>query len=648
MTSFYDLFCQGGAKDSIEENLKWRYRMTQAAMGDLNEQHRLKQAAFDDVLFFVNAFCWLREPRGFLPTVPFVTWPHQDPFFLAMLDQIEESRRTQRPTPLTIRKSRGQGGTWGYVCFDVWMWLKEKAYSVGYVTRNEKLVDSATDEDTILWKVAWEIDQMPAWMLPKGYSPTGSRSLSDHTIVNPENGSYFAGYAAGQDVARGGRKTAFRCDEIGAVDFMVGGKDEKVMASISHVTYCMTLVSTYGGDTGIFYEAAEDPENTRKVTLDWRDNPDHAKLSYVMQEGKPVARDSKDQAAVEEYAKENANALRKLERRGHKMEGKVRSPYYDAVCLLPGATPRSVAREMDLNPRGAVGKVFDVEVLDRMKAECCRPPIWQGKPVFDSETLELKGLILQDNGPLKLWFKPGGDNSAPRFRCAIGCDISAGGTGDYSSNSTACGVDMATGEQIAEWVVFGWMATKFARGVVGLTKWLHNAYLGWEATGPTGTQFAKVVIEDCDYQNVYYRDVEEIGSKKKTRKPGWWNGSDDDKGQLFEDFCMAFEDGAFVPRSDDLIRECGEYEWEKGKIVHRPTKTAGEAEKAHGDRCVGGGVAYLLCKDRPTNELDRHSDNMVKPEYGSFGWRQWREENERQRWTDNQPQATIEDVLRSP
>jgi hypothetical protein len=633
-------------KDTIKENLEWRARMLQAAIYDVDMQHMLRQAAFEDLLFFINAFCWLREPRGWMTTIPFVTWPSQDPFFLAMEKQIEDSRITQRPTPLTVRKSRGQGGTWGYICFDLWHWLKDTGYSVGYVTRNEDLVDSRTDEDTILWKAAWEIQQLPEWMLPKGYVEKDCRSLSEHTILNPERMNHFAGYSASQDAGRGGRKTVFRCDEIGSEDFISGDKDQKVMASVSHVTYCMCLVSTYGGDHGVFYEAAEDPENDRKVTLDWRDNPIHAAQAYVMRDGKPAAVKPGEQAAVEDYVREHAAELRKLERRGHKMEGHTRSPWYDACCLLPGATPRSVARELDLNPRGAVGKVFDVDVLDRVQRECCRLPIWEGKPVFDSETSELKGLIRQEKGPLKLWFKPGVDNSAPRGRYAIGCDISAGGTGDYSSNSVACGVNMQTGEQVLEWAAKGWMATKFARLAVCLSKWLYDAFLGWEASGPVGVQFDNTV-EECRYYNVYERDAQEIGSGRKLRKRGWYNGSDADKGRLFEELCIAFEEGAFIPRSEDLVRECGEYEWVGGKIIHRPSKSAGELEKAHGDRCIGGGVAYLLCRDRPETRLDKAAGNIENPEYGSFGWRQLAEERERMRWSDDVPQATIEDVLRS-
>lgn len=38
----------------------------------------------------------------------------------------------------------------------------------------------------------------------------------------------MAGYAAGQDVAAGGRATVFTVDEAGARDFVAGGKDEAV------------------------------------------------------------------------------------------------------------------------------------------------------------------------------------------------------------------------------------------------------------------------------------------------------------------------------------------------------------------------------------------------------------------------------------
>lgn len=599
-------------KDPVE-NLRWRVKMRKAALHDRELQKALYDAAMIDVLFFFNAFCWCFEPRAAVKIRPFVTWPHQDPAILAMDDAITDSETREEPIDLVVDKSRGQGATWMYLMVFLRRWLRDPLFSAGLVTRNESLVDSAVDPDTLLWKVDWMLKRLPFWMLPGGYK----RILSDHSITNPDNGATIVGYSATGDVARGGRKTVFAMDELAAFR---PGEDYAALDSTQHVTNCRFLVSTFDGDSGAYYDAATEDSNAVKVILDWRDNPTQNRLSYVLRDGVAVAVKPEEQAAVTEYVKNNAGLLKKLERRGHKMEGKTRSPWYDAQCLRPGATPRSIAKELDRNPRGTVGKVFDVDVLDRMKQRCCKPPVWQGKLIYDSETLEIKGLIQQENGPLKLWFRPGVDHTPPNGPFTLGCDISAGGSGDYSSNSAICGIDRQTGEQVLEYTVMGMPAMRFGREAVAIARWLRGAYLGWEASG-MAAPFAKEIMEILRYGNVYYRDVEEVGSRAKSRKAGWWNGSDEDKGELFEAMCIAMEDGDFTPRSEDMIRECGEYEWENGKIVHRPSKNRGTIGKAHGDRCVAAGVAWLLMEDRPAFSLDNGREDFQNPPYGSPAWR---------------------------
>ena len=255
-----------------------------------------------------------------------------------------------------------------------------------------------------------------------------------------------------------------------------------------------------------------------------------------------------------------------------------------------------------------------------MKDEECKQPIFEGNFVYDPETLEFKGLIASENGPLKLWFKPSVDHLPPFGLYAIGCDIATGGTGDFSSNSVACGVNVSTGEQVMEYAVMGMLSPKFGRAAVALAKWLQKAYLGWEASGMS-SPFATEVIEKAEYENIYYREVTGVGNREKTKKPGWWNGSDDDKGRLFEEMCLDMEEGRFIPRSKELIGECGEYEWEKGKIVHRPARRSEEIGKAHGDRCIAAGVVSMLLRDRPAGAFALMEEEQRDPPYGSMAWR---------------------------
>lgn len=621
--------------DKPVENVRWRFDCRERAIRDQGFLEAFRQACYEDVLFFFASCLWVFEPRSKVKVKPFIPWPHQVPVIKAMDEAITEATDTEQPLALTLKKSRAQGGTYIYLGVMIRRALRDAGFAAGLVTRNEELVDSRTDSSAVMYKLAWMLDRLPKWML-QGYQ----RNSTEHTIALP-NKSLFVGYAATGDVARGGRMTMFAFDEPGSEEFVAGDKDYKVMSSVSHVSNCTFLVSTFGVDSGVFYESATDPDNPRVYALDWKDNPDHAKNAYIFKDGAAKAVKESEADAVKRYIANNKRQLRTIERRSHKVEGKVRSPWYDSHCLLPGGTPRFIARELDMDPRGAVGKVFPSDLLDRVKEEHCKLPVWQGTPVFDSETLKLEGLVERPNGPLKLWFKPGIDNMPPLGPFTVGCDIAMGSDGAYSSNSVASIIDDRTAEQVGEYTVRGMPAINFGRNVVGLCIWLRNALVGWEDSGMSAP-FAKEVMEVLYYGNVYFREVPAIGQRTKTRKAGWWNGKDEDKANLFERMALAMGSGEFKVRSEDLVIECGEYEWDKGKIVHQPTKNKGATEKAHGDRVIAAGVAWLVyLEDKKASEAGE--EKRTQPvEYGSFLWRERQEQRKR---ISDSPEFGIRDVI---
>lgn len=939
MSVFYDLV----PKDPVA-NLEWRIRCRERALVDMEFRNALWTAACEDPLFFMAAFLWVHEPRARVKTRPFIPWSHQEPVVVAMEATIDEALDSEQPVSLTLKKSRGQGGTFLYIAVTVRRAVTQDRFTIGLVTRNESLVDSRVDDSAVMFKVAKMLDELPIWMMPNGYE----RSLTEHVIKLP-NGSGWSGYAATGDVARGGRTTMFCFDEPGSEEFVAGNKDYKVMSSVGsvancveagtlvltdrgcvpienvtcsdkvwdgsmwvsqdgpiykgqketirsyrvgltpdhlvfttkgwkhaiegfdrkeirlpdgywqgetaysdsqsgecllasevrlreggfsprYVAYkgegwplrrlskssdlgsvdnswnephsdtsnldwdasevyksvcrylssiwwtgnyrlrsldvfrqffrrhgraakgsnlrphrqrrkllprklsvgndqraskqyqeqrfsghpdwevdssgncrdswsdsrcyqaknqeglevrcdpssiqicdglkavydllncgprraftvidddgrpllvhnCLMLVSTFGTDSGVFYESAMDPDNPRVYTLDWKDNPEHSRLSYRQENGIFKAIKPEDQEAVEQYIASHQRELKSIARRGHKIEGKVRSPWYDSHSLLPGATPRYIARELDMDARGAVGKVFSSELLDRMKKEHGKQPVWRGVPVFDKETLELTGLIPRDDGPLTLWFKPGIDDSPPLGPFTIGCDIASGGTGAFASNSVASVIDNRTGEQVAEYAIKGLEPRPFARRVVGLSLWFRKALLGWEDSG-VSSGFAKEVMEVLYYGNVFFRDVTQLGTQKKSRKPGF-PCRDADKADMFELFALAMEQGEYTPRSTEMLAECGEYEWDKGKIVHAPTKNKGATEKNHGDRAIAGAGAWLVYStDNVVDKVDSSAENSQNPEYGSF---LWREQQERRTTRPDSPEYGIRDVIR--
>ena len=593
----------------------------------------------EDVCFFMAFATWGYDPRSRFKVVPFIPYSHQEAVFVAMDEAINTAEREERSVDVILDKARAQGGTYGYLWVDLRRWLRDSMFSAGYVTRNEDLIDSKSDSSTVLWKIAWAIEKLPVWM-----TPSYERHLGHHTFLNNENGSLLRGYSAGQDVAAGGRATVFTVDEAGARDFVSGGKDEAVQESIQDVSNCIRLVSARYVDQGVFHEACENPDTAKNgvhLVLDWKDHPIHSKNSYIVREGIAVARQPEEQAEVTRYHKDNRDLRARLERKGFKFEGIVRSPWYDMRCLRPTATPRLIASQLDRNPRGAVGKVFASYLLDRMKHEHCKGPVWVGNPVFDTENCKLTGLLPREDGALKLWFRPGIGDTPPLGPFTAGCDIASGGVGAYSSNSVLTAVDDRTGEQVLEYTIKGLEPRPFARRVVGLCMWLRNALLGWEDSGVSGG-FAKEVMEVLYYGNVFFRDVTQLGSQKKSRKPGW-PCRDPDKADMFEQMALAMEQGRFVPRSAEMIQECGEYEWDGSKIVHSPTKNKGVNDKNHADRAISAGGCWLVFNtDSADTKIDTGEETSQNPEYGSF---LWREQQERLGVKSGSPGYGIRDVI---
>ena len=278
-----------------------------------------------------------------------------------------------------------------------------------------------------------------------------------------------------------------------------------------------------------------------------------------------------------------------------------------------------------------------------MKREHCKPAVWVGNPVFDSDTYKLTGLIPREDGLLKLWFRPGIDNSPPLGPFTAGCDVASGGVTASATNSVMSALDDRTGEQVLEFAIKGMEPIAFARRVVGLCMWLRNCLLGWEGAGNSGG-FAKEIGETICYGNVFMRNTEQYGSQKKTRKAGWSCANDATKGDMFERFALAMEEGRFIPRSEAMIVECGEYEWDGGKIVHAPSKNKGAADKNHADRAISAAGCWLVYNtDNVDAKIDTSEETSQTPEYGSF---LWREQQEQRSVKSGSPRYGIRDIIR--
>ena len=106
---------------NLKDNLKYRRELL--AWADTPARRRsLWTACKQDILFFINAFCWLYEPRtsrlrGTTSNViPFITYGYQDDAFLEMHEALGYR-------DVGVEKSRDLGATWMFLtlCFHGWL-----------------------------------------------------------------------------------------------------------------------------------------------------------------------------------------------------------------------------------------------------------------------------------------------------------------------------------------------------------------------------------------------------------------------------------------------------------------------------------------------------------------------------------------------
>jgi len=533
--------------------LKWRRDMLALARKDVTHRSSLRKMCSEDLLFYINAFCWTYDPRLENPMVPFLTYEFQDETLLDLNDAVGKR-------DICIKKSRDMGASWMLCALFEWRWHFKHGQSFLLVSRNEDYVDKPGNSKSLFWKIDYLIRNQPGWLLPR-YTRTALR------LTNEENGSAIDGESTTGDVARGDRRTAIGMDEFAAFDVDAG---YKALASTRDATKSRIFNSTPDGVGNAFYDVAHS-DAVKQVVLHWTKHPVKAQGLYIGGDGKP------------------------------------KSPWYDAECKRC-IHPQEIAQELDIDFQGSDFQFFDPKEIDRLVMQCCRPPSFVGDLNFDPATSQPKSFVQRPGGPLRLWCGVDASGQVAHDRgYVIGADISAG-TG--SSNSVLSIADRNTGEKVGELVTPNLRPDELARYAVALCKWFHDAegngaFIIWEAPGP-GRNFGDVVIE-LGYRHVYWKTKEESIARNTVPVPGWWPVKDA-KRAVFGDYRRALLDGRFINRSREAMSELREIVYTaNGSIEHsKATRTIDPsgARDNHGDRPTADALCcYALARRAPAIAL---------------------------------------------
>ena len=594
---------------TLKENLEYRIEIRKRAQVDKDFRRALWLASRHDVLFFFSAFCFLYEPRPryvngkeIPQVIPFIPWEHQIPVIRTIKEALGRG-------DVGLEKSRGEGASWIASLLALHDWLFLDDVTVGMCSSTDAKADKPNDRGSLLGKLDWELTVLPPWMAGQ-QDKDWVRNRSDHTLFNLRNKSLIVSSAATAGTGRSHRYRWFFLDEMSEWT----NKDaEGVLASLQQATESRLFAATPLGAEGPYYDIMHRPSNMVKVVLDWSKNPYRNRGLYRLH-GKQIAAVSANNPLFTEYnppTKETYALFDELRQRGFDLEKGVRSPWYDRECDRAGATPQSIAQELDRDYGGSVYRIFGSD-FDGVARKTVFEPKSRGVWGYHPETMA-PDFDPEANGPVRLWCSLDLQNRPPRSHYVLGGDVSTGQGGAYTSNSALVVIDLVSMEQVMEYATNTVPPSEFAEVAVSMAKWFHDAFLIWEHNGP-GTAFTKRVM-DLHYPNVYRRKVIWRRGKQTRREVGWWTDGKTIE-HLFGELGRAVKSGELVIRSRALARECGQYVRLAGKIKHvGAAKTSDDAVTgdAHGDRVIALGVALQGARDRPLGPRTKNIPLEIPP-----------------------------------
>lgn len=597
----------------LEANLLFRRELLEDASRLEETAAQLRTMCAQDLLFYVNAFCWTYDPRTEVKVTPFLTYAFQDKAMLALVEAVERGHDVAMP------KSRDMGASWMCLTVFEWLWHFRRNMSFLLVSRNEDYVDKRGNPKALMWKVDFLHKHQPRWLLPRDrWLLDKDPNRKNLSLVNAETESVIDGESTTGDAGRGDRRSAMLIDEHAAFEI----KDSfSVLNATRDTTKCRVFNSTPQGVGNGFYEVVHKTA-ARQIRLHWSEHPEKRRGLYTTntKTGEPeLLDDFRGRVTVRKRGESEGREVLFPDEYPFELnqeQPKIRSPWYDEQygrC----ASAQEVAQELDIDFQGSDYPFFDAAFIATLIKRYAREPLLVGDLEYDRETMLPQRWVENPKGLLQLWLQLGRDDKPARDRgFVVGADVSAG-TG--ASNSVLSVADRATGEKVAVLRTPNMRPHPFAELAMAVAHWFNEAHLIWDASGPTGQTFTKCVIE-AGYSDIYYRKQEKKVTQKITDEPGYFlNGQA--RAVLLEGYRAALADHVFINRSELGLNECLQFiRKPDGTVEHSAAINSQDpsgARTAHGDEVIADALASRAVADRATAAK---ADEPKTP-VGSLAWR---------------------------
>lgn len=608
-------------KDPVK-NAEFRIRLLEwCNEGDRDQRFRRRQmvwrACKRDILFWINAFCWLVEPRSGRK-FPWVTYPFQDDAIRSLCQAVDNAMNEKADDAIQS-KSRDMGASWMCVAVCRWYAGFRKNFSALMLSRKADLVESE-DPKSLFYKVDFLDRTQPKWLLP-------NIKRKEMFWRNDDMDSFLKGDSTNEFAGVADRATVILLDEFSLME-----RQSKIWMGTRDVTWCRIANFTMKPWATTANELTE-KKGMRQIRLHWTLHPEKVRGLYQFdkQAGSIVVRD-KSYRFPDDYL--------------FIKDGKQRSPWYDreeARCK----DKVEMETEVDMIAVGGSVAFFDHDALKRIRETVVRKALYRAEifcrsdrwfePMLDTSVAD---------GRLRFWCPLIAGHRPSSAEYVVGADISAGAG---ASNSVLAVWSKRRGDRVADYICNRTDPREFAEKAV-LLSWLFTdhagnpAYLKWEGNGGPGQSFGDRVVE-LGFRNFYLHRNEKSLSKKISDTPGWYSSSGS-KEQVLRDYAVALRDGRATNFCEEAIDECRYYITNERGIPEHSKLAASEnpldQENNHGDCVIADAMAWSECQVADVNKLLSH-DKIVEdwslstPE----GRRRFHEEKERKgkrvAWYDKGP-----------
>lgn len=338
---------------SLQGNIEFRAQLLKDCETDLILQQNVKELCRRDIIFWIDLFCWTKDPRRKIDILPFICYDYQRTYIKDIERAIDEQNDDLSD------KSRDMGVSWMvlYVMEHKWTFESGSDFRVG--SRKEEYVDQLNNIDTLLEKIRFNLKRQPRWLLPKDFEPDEHATYM--RIRNTENGNTIIGESANPHFGSGGRRKAILLDEFAKWDKSVA---EAAWTATADVTKCRIVVSTPVGSGNKFAQLSQGTkEKINKHSLHWTLHPHKADGAYYVDSfGNKVV--------LDDYRK--AYPL-------WKKGVKIRSPWYDAEDERRSES--DLAQEVDIDYLKSGHPFFNLTALAKQQVWEYIKRAHQGAPI---------------------------------------------------------------------------------------------------------------------------------------------------------------------------------------------------------------------------------------------------------------------------